>query len=257
MNNNEVNFNPACLGDSANPVIPPSQATIDAMNALWFMTYGLGQAGGSENTSLNLQMLAQAISELVSANPPYGANDPTSKILNELTAGGNNSVAALAAAFLKDPTNANAEGAFMASMQGLESSGFSGQINSWWGQEGFQNSHVTINPPPGLPEPALQKLIGEIQNYMANPSAATLSGIVTDIPYINQFLSGGNLDPYSQMLSSLLNTPLNPNDPNSSLAALVKSGNTNELGYYLLQGGFGSVLANQMNTIISKEWDHG
>lgn len=256
MNNNEVNFNSACLDSSANSVIPPSQATINAMNALWFMTYGLGQAGGSENTSLNLQMLAQAISELVSANPPYGPNDPTSKILSELTAGGNNSVAALAAAFLKDPTNADAEGAFMVSMQGLESSdGFSSEVNSWWGQEGFQNSHVTINPPPGLPEKALQKLIGEIQDYMAG--TGNISGIITDIPYINQLLSGGNLDPYSQMLYNLLNTPLNPNDPNSSLAALVKSGNTNELGYYLHENGFGSVLANQMSIIVAKEWGDG
>lgn len=261
MNNSEVYFNSDCLSSLSSNPNPPSQATIDAMNELWLMTFGLEKSGGAPNTSLNLTMLAQAISQLVAANPPYAYNDPTTNIFLALTGGSNppaaGSPAALAAAYLSNPTDPNAEAAFGGIMQSLENSGFSNQVNSWWGQEGFSNSHVTINKNEGLPQQGVENLLTAIQAYMKNPNAANLNAIMIDIPYINNFLSAGNLDPYSQMLSNLLNTPLDPNDPNSSLAALAKSGDSNELGYYLLQGGFGSVLANQINTIISKEWKNG
>lgn len=279
MSYDDLNVNSGSAGNVSNSSspLPPNltQPEVDAMNQLWMALEGLRQAeGGPTYPSYNYPqqlMLAQAITKLMNLKLQPSLSDPTSTILFQLSGGSSppasGSPAALAAAFVSDPTDSNLANMLMSSMSSLNSldgslgNGFCSLVNNWWSGEGISSScHATINP-GNLSQQAVQNLVDALNNYMSattpTDSNDWLAAIMTDIPYVNGQLSGQNLDPFSQVLYQMLNTPMDPNYPNSSLVALATSKNSGELAHYLGDDNFGLTLAAHLGILISKEWEGG
>ena len=247
---------------NVNATPTPSQATINAMNYLWFMTYQLNQEGANPNDPVNLQMLAKAIGEVATLpSPLYG--DPTGPIWSALTGGTTpptaGSPAALAAAYLKNPQDPIAEKNFMNCVSQLNNNNIGGTVNSWWGEEGFSQSEATINHNELLVQGDVQALDDAINAYMSasSPTDAQLQAVIAAVKKVQSELSTtSNLDPYSQMLSDILNTPTDlPMDQGSTLVNLANQPTDTAFGQALNQ--CGNELYLQIQTIINKEWNGG
>ncbi len=244
---------------NVNATTPPSQATINAMNYLWFMTYQLKQEGGNPNDPVNLQMLAKAIGEVAAITPVFGDNF-TGNIWKTLTGGTTpptaGSPAALAAAYLKDPQDPIAEKNFMNCVSPLNNN-IDDTVNSWWGEEGFSQSEATIAP-GSLVQADVQALDDAINAYMSasSPTDAQLQAVIAAVKKVQSELPTSNLDPYSQMLSDILNTPTDlPMDQGSTLVNLANQPTDTAFGQALNQ--CGNELYLQIQTIINKEWEKG
>ena len=230
---------------------PPPQATIDAMNYLYYTTIGLQNSRGDKNAPLNLQMLAKAIGEVAATNPPY-ADQPTWKIWLALTGGSSppvaGSIADLASKYLASPGDGTVEGPF----QQVVDNGLGCDINDWWSSEGLHTNGATHNIPPTLIQSDVQDLSNAIAAYMANKSTANLTAVIDLLKKVQTEIPSGTLDPYTQMLQDLLNTAIMPGEIGSwqELANDTPSQLSTVLNY------FGGSLSAQINLFISKEFNN-